>query len=236
MLMREGRRHHAMRVVLASLSVMAATAWQADASAEDLAMGGSLRGYGGVVSADSRLSPGATLDAPTPLDGKDPRAEGVRGAGGFGVEAFVAIHDLRLGFDVAVYFSDAYHLETAPLANGFAASTHSALTYDFDVFVGRLFNVGPLRPYVDVLLGGSVLQTSIHLDHPSYGFLGQTQYNALRFMLGPRVGTYTRLGRGFYLDTAVHGSVLGYSRIMGSVGLGFIFGSDDVHNGPLILR
>src|SRR3954470_11444250 len=112
-------------------AVVAATAvlcGASSASAGDYAFGGSFRGYGGVVSADSPLGVGTSQDEPDPLRGADLRAAGVRPAGGFGSELFFLLHDIRIGLDSTILFSDAYRLSGAPLKNGFTASTRSALT------------------------------------------------------------------------------------------------------------
>jgi hypothetical protein len=79
-------RSRRARTFFASFGAVAFVGLAAPASAEEYTFGGSLRGHGGIVSADSSLSPGLGMDAPDPLRGADPRAAGVRPAGGFGSE------------------------------------------------------------------------------------------------------------------------------------------------------
>jgi hypothetical protein len=195
------------------------------AAAEDFAFGGSLRGHGGVTSAGASLGAGVGMDEPDPLKNASPRAEGSRGAGGFGSELFVAIHDIRIGLDATILFSDAYRLSYAPLANGFTASATSATTYDFDLFVGRMFEIGGVRPYADLRFGVGILQTPIRLEHPVYGFIGSTQYDAVRFLFGPRTGAYIPLAGPLYLDAGVEVGLLGFSRVVGYAGFGGALGT-----------
>lgn len=198
-----------------------------NAAAEDFAFGGSYRGYGGIVSADSSLGVGVGQDEPDPLRGADPRAAGVRGAGGFGSELYLAVHDFRFGLDANVFFSDAYRVSSGVLPNSFTASTRSATTYDFDLFIGHMFEIGSVRPYVDLRGGIGVLQTSIRLQHPALGFVGATQYDAVRFLFGPRAGVYIPLGGPFFIDTGVEVGLLGFSRVLGYAGLAVKLGSDE---------
>lgn len=204
------------------LCTLAARVW-----AEEHALGASIRGYGGLVSADSPLGAALGTDEPDPLRGHDLRAAGVRGAGGFGVELFYAYRDLRFGFDTTVFFSDAYRLSSTPLANGFSATAHSATTGDFDVFFGRMFAIGDIKPYVDLRLGISLLDTPVRLENPAFGFVGETRYDAVRFMFGPRAGVYIPITPGLSIDTGAETSLLGYSRIVGFAGVGVKLGTDD---------
>jgi hypothetical protein len=216
------------RRCLAALTALLIASLSARSSAEDYAFGGSIRGHGGIVSADSSLGAGVGMDEPTPLRGADVRVAGVRPAGGFGSELFFVLKDIRIGLDATMLFSDAYRLAHTPLPNGFTASTRSAMAFDFNLFVGRMFELGSVRPYVDLRTGIGVLQTSIRLEHPALGFLGETQYNAVRFMLGPRTGVYIPLGNQFYIDTGVEVGLLGFSRVVGFAGFAMKLGTDDV--------
>lgn len=217
-----------MRSALAAVSFAFAAMLARPASAEDASFGGSIRGYGGVLSADSTLGVSPGRDEPDPLRNVDLQAKGIRSAGGVGSSLFVAINDVRFGFDASVFFSDAYRLENAPLANGFTASARTAFTADLDVFVGRMFTVGAVRPYIDLRIGASVLQQSIRLEHPAFGFVGATDYNAVRFMFGPRTGVLVPLAGPFYLDVGSEVSLLGYSRLVGFAGIAIKLGTDDV--------
>src|SRR5690349_12180405 len=100
----------ARHLLVALGAITALTTYGAEASAERFAFGGSLRGHGGVVSADSSLGAGVGMNEPDPLRGADLRVAGVRPAGGFGSELFVAIDDIRIGLDSTILFSDAYRL------------------------------------------------------------------------------------------------------------------------------
>ena len=114
----------------------------------------------------------------------------LREAGGFGSELYLAVHAFRFGLDANVFFSDAYRVSSGVLPNGFTASTRSATSYDFDLFIGHMFAIGSVRPYVDLRGGIGVLQTFVRLQHPALGFVGATQYDAVRFLFGPRAGVY----------------------------------------------
>ena len=155
------------------------------------------------------------------------QAKGIRPAAGFGSELFVVLDDVRIGFDVSAFFSDAYRLEHKPLANGFTTSARSAVTVDIDVFVGRSFQVGPVRPYIDLRIGGSILQETVRLEHPAFGFLGGTQYNAVRFMFGPRTGVLIPIAGPLFLDVGSEVSLLGYSRLVGFAGFAVKLGTDE---------
>ncbi len=210
-------------LVIASVAVLT----PAIASAETLGLGGSLRGLGGVASVDSGLSAGVGMDAPDMLANAGPRIKGVNAGGGFGAELFVSIHDLRIGLDTAVLFTDAFRLSNAPLPNGFTASTRSATSFAFALFFGRAFEAGPLRPYVDLRFGLALVQTSIRLEHPTFGFVGATQYDGYRFLFGPRAGMYVPLGNRFYIDLGGDFDILGFNRVAGFAGIAWLVGSDD---------
>lgn len=215
------------RTGAALAAVCAATfCGSSDAHAEDLAFGGSIRGHGGITSANAGLSAGLGMDEPDPLRGAGPRAGGTRAGGGFGSELFIVVHDVRFGLDATVLFTDEVRLSHAPLANGFTASARSAMTYDFNVFVGRAFKIGTIRPYVDLRFGLGVLQTSIRLEHPTLGFVGATQYDAARLLFGPRTGVHIPLTSLFYIDTGIEVGLLGFSRIVGFAGIAAKLGTD----------
>ena len=216
----------------AAVLVVAALTSATVARAEDLAFGGSIRGHGGLATADSPLRPAIGMDEPDPLRGSAPRAKGSNLGFGFGSELFVVFHGVRFGLDATILLSDAYRLSNATLGDGFTASTRSASTYDFDLFIGRAFLIGSTRPYVDLRVGLDVLQTSIRLDHPTLGFVGATQYDAVRLLIGPRAGVLVPLAKlptigGLYFDAGLEVGLLGFSRLVGFAGIAARLGTDE---------
>ena len=214
----------------AGFGLLALLAWSAlshDAKAEDFAFGGSIVGAGGVISADSPIGDGPGQDAPDPLRDANLRAKGVRPAGGFSSQLYVAFSNVRFGLDSQLLVTDGLRLSSDPLPSGFGATTHQTYAYDGDVFVGRSFQLGPVRPYVDVRAGVALLQVSVRLEHPQFGFLGETAYNRVRFLFGTRAGVQVPLGRRTFIDLGGSFGFLGYSRVVGFAGLGVKLGTDD---------
>ncbi len=194
-------------------------------SARTDGFGATVTGFGGLATADSRLHTGEGLDTPDPLRDARLGVEGERAVGGFTVDIFTRLSDVRVGFGSLIAFGDAFRLDAfPPLANGFTVQPGSTIIASVHAFLGRQFRLGPVLPYVDLCVGGSILTTAARLYHPNFGFLGATQHSAYRFVLAPRGGVAIPLGSIFFIDAGVRGELLGFLRVTGYAGLGTFFG------------
>lgn len=194
------------------------------------AFGGSIRGHGGVVDVDNKLFPAPSTQSPTPIAGKNLHADGTRGAGAIASELFFGFGSYRVGFDSLVAFGNSPGLTTDPLSDGFQVGSTSVLAGNIELFFGRFFQVGFVRPYVDLRAGVGYYTTPVRLTHPVYGFLGETTYVAYRPVFGPRIGVAVPLSDIFFIDLGGEASIFGFVRASGYAGIGLVLSKEPLHD------
>ncbi|MEM1030848.1 MAG: hypothetical protein AAF928_21845 [Myxococcota bacterium] len=85
----------------------------------------------------------------------------------------------------------------------------------FNIGIGGEYSFGMLTPYVDVLGGFHFVQTRLSADDQF------VNYSGTEFGLSGRLGARYALKKSFFLHGSVTGGILGPSRVLGELGLGF---------------
>lgn len=167
------------------------------------------------------FAPAGDSVEPDPLKKKHLRLEGGGQIGGGGLRVDIFGRYARGGVTLSVFGVDHTRLEHSGLENGFTASASSAWGAGFEVFAGYEFLKGPVRPYMDLTTAVNIFSMQVDLNHPRYGRLGRTQYEAWLFGFGPRLGVSVPLGGSAYFDVSATYQVIGTETLRVTSGIGF---------------
>lgn len=205
-----------MRGRLAALGASAAVALAAPVARGERAVGGGLHAVGGATSGSLAVS---SSHAPPLLT--SPRLDGSGSLRGFEVRIFAWSSPWRVGLaDGLIWESEGRSLRFDPLPQEYSVSTRARWGGHFELFVGYQRRFGPVYPFLDWRVGGSLWLATADLSSETHGFVGSTAYRAGTFLFGPRLGVLVPMTRHVYLDMAAHGSLFGPERYGGTAGLG----------------
>jgi hypothetical protein len=162
----------------------------------------------------------ALVTEPDPLKDRNLLLDGPGGFFGGGFHFVILGPEARGGMGLGIYGMEGMKLRHDPLPPGLTPSIGTAWGMSIDAFVGRELVKGPVYPYVDLRAVLNVMQAGIQLNHPAYGVLGETAYNAYGFGIGPRIGVSIPLGDPWVIDISGYYGLFGAERatIVASIG------------------
>jgi hypothetical protein len=155
---------------------------------------------------------------PKPLEKAKLELDGQGTLIGGGLRAVVLGRLLRGGLGLSFYGTKGLELAHAPLIEGFYVRGKNSWAFNIEAFIGKELEAGPVHPYVDLRIAFTIIQATMKLNHRSYGFLGESYYNAYSFGIGPRIGVSIPLNSAFFVDLS------GYYGFTGAEGGGVVLG------------
>lgn len=216
------RRRRSRLIIPAALTALLLLAAPATALADEEGAGlwlDALASFGNID--DFSLHVPAAIREPDPLKNKNLLLDGPGSFVGGGFHVAILGSDMRGGGGIGIFDMQGMKLKHDRLPDGLSAAVGSAWGASFDVFLGRELTKGPVYPYIDLRAVVSILQTGVELHHPSYGFLGETYYNAYGFGVGPRLGVSIPLSDPWVIDISGYYGLFGAERATIVASLGF---------------
>lgn len=175
--------------------------------------------YGNVDDFSLHIAP--AISEPDPLKEKNLLLDGPGAFVGGGFHFALIGSEMRGGLGVGFFSMEGMTLKHDRLAQGLSTNLGSAWGATFDFFLGRELVKGPVYPYVDLRATLNIMQAGVELHHEGYGFLGETEYNAFGFGVGPRLGVSIPLSDPWVIDVSAYYGLFGAERATVVASLGF---------------
>jgi hypothetical protein len=151
--------------------------------------------------------------------GGDPRALG----GGFSLA--LESHGFRGGFDLIYYGLAGSTLDHAPLPHDLTLRGTTARGFVNDTFFGYTFDLGWIRPHIDIVGGFSVVQAETVAFSRTSGLRSVLTHEIVSPVFGPRVGVSIPLGP-LFLSAEISHSFAGTAGTSVMFGLGMFIDGD----------
>ena len=207
---------------LTALTLLTLLAAPASALADEEGAGLWLDGIASFGNVDDfSLHVAAAIKEPDPLKNKNLLLDGPGTFVGGGFHFAILGTDMRGGMGVGIFSMEGMTLKHDRLPQGLTAKVGSSWGASIDLFLGRELVKGPVYPYVDLRAVVNIMQAGVELHHESYGFLGETYYNAYGFGVGPRLGVSIPLSDPWVIDISAYYGLFGAERATVVASLGF---------------